>query len=444
MLATFTLGYAAQTVEFGGIALADYGQSVKPADLPQTRLTYGGRSPDAPWRKAAAARIDKYRKGNLQIAVSDKRGRPIKDAVVKVTMTRAAFRFGTCVNAKFLLGTGPDCDRYRANLVRLFNIAPAENELKWPGWAASKSEGLAVAQWLRSHGLDVRGHNLVWPTWQWSPPTLRADYEAHKAADGQQVARDWLAKTVKAHITDEVTALRGKVVDWDVINEPVLDHDYQDILGPDALADWLRTVHAADPEARLTVNDDVTLYGQAPDEAVNQRVALFHSLLSAHAPVSGIGLESHISPLGIPSVQQIQRSFDTFGAFGLPLTITEYDFTSEDPALEADFTRDFLTLAFSHPAVSGFVLWGFWDGNHWLNNEPIYNKDWSLKPAGQQYINLVLNQWRTNAQGRTNGLGKYQTRAFLGDYEITVTQGSVTKTVALSLPRTGHILRLTL
>ena len=36
----------------------------------------------------------------------------------------------------------------------------------------------------------------------------------------------------------------------------------------------------------------------------------------------------------------------------------------EDEEMQADYTRDFLTLAYSHPTVVGVQLWGFWERAH--------------------------------------------------------------------------------
>jgi hypothetical protein len=78
-------------------------------------------------------------------------------------------------------------------------------------------------------------------------------------------------------------------------------------------------------------------------------------------------------------------------------------------------------------------MWGFWDGRHWHNNAPLYRKDWSLKPAGQVYRDLVLGAFRTNLSGNADAAGVYRTRAFLGSYEITVSAAGKSKTVKFEL-----------
>jgi hypothetical protein len=66
-------------------------------------------------------------------------------------------------------------------------------------------------------------------------------------------------------------------------------------------------------------------------------------------------------------------------------------------------------------------MWGFWEGRHWLPAAAMYRRDWTLKPNGQAWIDLVKKQWWTTANGQTDTLGQFRTRAFHGDYQVTVT-----------------------
>src|SRR5688572_23119345 len=61
--------------------------------------SYAGRAEEAPWRVAAAQRIERYRKGTLRVVVTDRRGKPIPGATVRVSMRRHAFGFGSAVAA---------------------------------------------------------------------------------------------------------------------------------------------------------------------------------------------------------------------------------------------------------------------------------------------------------------------------------------------------------
>jgi hypothetical protein len=108
------------------------------------------------------------------------------------------------------------------------------------------------------------------------------------------------------------------------------------------------------------------------------------------------------------------------------------------------FTRDFYTALFSHPSVQGIIMWGFWDGSHWKNNAAMYKGDWTLKPGGQAYRDLVLRDWKTNVQLTTDAEGRVTTRGFLGDYEIQASVAGRTKPVKRSLDSRGASVTVTL
>jgi len=82
-------------------------------------------------------------------------------------------------------------------------------------------------------------------------------------------------------------------------------------------------------------------------------------------------------------------------------------------------------------------MWGFWEGAHWRTRGAMLRHDWSVKPNGEVYKDLVFKRWWTNANGKTGAQGTFATRGFLGDYEIEVKAGGKSKTVRASLPKEG-------
>src|SRR4051812_19982578 len=67
------------------------------------QFNYKGREPQAPWRKEAETRIDKFRKAALSIVVNDASGKPVPDADVSVKMKRHAFSWGAATRLPLLL-----------------------------------------------------------------------------------------------------------------------------------------------------------------------------------------------------------------------------------------------------------------------------------------------------------------------------------------------------
>jgi len=427
----FTLGLREQTVEIGGIELVNYESSKKVADLPFTKLGYAGSESGAAWRKAAEARIEKIRKGDLTVVVKDKSGKPVRGAEVAVRMRKHAFLFGTAVSgAAFSSGrmSAENLAQYKQEIVQLFNFAVMENENKWPQWANvdSRPATLATLDWLHASGLQVRGHNLVWPSWN------NTNVKAVQDARGDAAA---LAKVILDHIAETTTDLRGRFVDWDVINETFTNHDFMDILGRHAMVDWFKAARAGDPNVKLYINDFNILEGE--DKAhQDDYAATIQYLIDQGAPIDGIGLQSHFSARVTP-MDELMKRLDRFAAFGRELEITEFDIDSSDEATQADYTRDFLTATFSHPSVKAFVMWGFWEGSHWRPRGAMMRRDWSLKPNGEVYKDLVFKRWWTNADGKTGAQGTFATRGFQGEYEIEVKSGGKSKTVRATLPKEG-------
>jgi len=49
-----------------------------------------------------------------------------------------------------------------------------------------------------------------------------------------------------------------------------------------------------------------------------------------------------------------------FGDFGIPIWVTEYDSKTPDVNKRAENLENLYRIAFSHPAVEGIIMWGFW------------------------------------------------------------------------------------
>ncbi|CCW34445.1 beta-1,4-xylanase [Chthonomonas calidirosea] len=422
----FRLGYAPQTLLIGGIELRDYGPNISLSDLPTTPVHYDGEEPNAAWRKEAEARIRQIRMAPITIEVLDSSGKPVPGAQVHIAMLRHAFPFGSAVNAVDLLGNTPDDEQYRQTILKLFNRATIENQLKWQWWVFDRQTGPKAVQWLNDHHISVRGHNLVWPTWRYVPANVAALKDDPKA----------LAQAIDDHIRDELGALKGQCAEWDVVNEPVDNHEVYDALGGlDAVVHWYQLAHEIDPTTRLFINDyNILAAGGTDINHQNRYAEIIQYLLDHHAPLQGIGVQCHFGRNLTPPTRILQI-LDRFAKFGLPIEVTELDINVSDPQTQARYMRDFLTAAFSHPAVSGIVMWGFWEGAHWIPQAALFSKDWRIRPVGQAWEDMVFHRWWTDEKLTTNAKGICTTRGFLGDYVITVNQNGKVQTMNATLEK---------
>jgi endo-1,4-beta-xylanase len=267
-----------------------------------------------------------------------------------------------------------------------FNMVTPGNEMKWDTTEPSNGTfnfgpGDQIVSYAQSNSERVRCHNLVWhsqlPSWVSSLPTNQVQ------------------SAMETHITTEATHYKGKCYAWDVVNEPFNDDGTprQDVffnaMGIGYIADALRTAHAADPNAKLYLND-YNIEGQ--NAKSNAMFSLAQSLLAAGAPLNGIGLESHFILGQIPS--DMQANMQRFANLGLDVAVTELDDRITLPATSANLTQqatDFSNVVKDCLGVSrcvGVTQWAVGDADSWIPGffsgqgaATMFDQNYNPKPA---------------------------------------------------------------
>jgi len=163
-------------------------------------------------------------------------------------------------------------------------------------------------------------------------------------------------------------------------------------------------------------------------------------MVSKQAPFDGIGFEGHFKQLAfLTPPEELYSRLERFAALGKDLAITELEVAVPDPkdekqaALQADYTRDLLTVFLSHPKIVEVSFWAIWEPEARKTSSALFRADGTAKPNGQATIDLLRKQWWTDLTGKTDNEGKFNTRAFLGKYELTVTSAAKTKTLSADL-----------
>ncbi len=429
------LAWETQTVEVGGTAVLNFKNAYPLSQLPRNlhNDTYPGSAPDAPWRAEAAASIEQLRKANLTVEVQNGNGQQVNGAQIKIEMLQHEFAFGSAVISNRFGGGNAQNTTYEQKMLNLdghghgFNWVVFENDLKWPAWEqhwySSQAEIAHAVQWLQARDIKIRGHNLAWPGWTYSPADLQPN--ANNPT--------YLKNRIRNHVTSILTypGVGTACQDWDVLNEITANTDYANALagtpgyvtGRELYTEIFRQADSLAPNSKLYLNDYVALERGNNDDG---QTAIWRSrideLRAAGAPLEGIGFQGHFGafPTGIPTAKAILDEF--YDAYGLEAKITEYDISNlVPPQTQAQYMRDMLTTAFAHPSMNGFMMWGFWDGAHYSGNAPLFNLDWSLKPGGEAFIDQVFRQWWTDTTVVTLPSGLATVRGFRGKYRVTVT-----------------------
>jgi len=267
-----------------------------------------------------------------------------------------------------------------------FDMVTPGNEMKWDATEPSRGSfsfgaGDRIVSFAQAHGMRVRGHNLVWhsqlPAWVSGLPLTQVQ------------------SAMETHISTEATHYKGKVYAWDVVNEPFNEDGTlrQDVfyraMGAGYIADALRAAHAADPDAKLYLND----YNiEGTNAKSNGLYALAQSLLSQGVPLGGIGLESHFIAGQVP--QTMMSNMRRFADLGLDVAITELDDRIQLPATSAALQQqalDYHTVVSDCLALArcvGVSQWGVDDGHSWIPGTfpgygaaTMYDANYQPKPA---------------------------------------------------------------
>jgi len=428
---TFRLGGTKpQTLQFAKFEVINYRNRQKAEKLPSTETGYVGMEPDAPWRKAAAARIEKYRKADLVVEVADKNGRPLPGAKVHVELKRHAFGFGAAISLNAMFGdrNPEDAAKYRAAVEDLFNKVVFENRMKWKFFKDGDPQIDMALAWCAERKMPVRGHCMVWPAWQRLPRDMEREFAGRP---------DEFRRAIGEHVHKMATIYPDGFAEWDIVNELFSQHEFVDLLGKPVVADWFHIAKESNPNFTCYINDYAILagYDQAHQDNYHEWIEY---LLEQGAPVGGIGLQGHFRA-PIPP-EEILRRLDRFAEFGLEMQITEYDFDETDEMLQARFTRDFMTAVFSHPQVVGIMTWCLWEKAAWKATPAFFSKDWKKKRIAQAWEYMVEKEWHTEKTLAMGEDGTAQLRGFLGEYEITVkTRAGRRKTVPFSLGKEGGV-----
>jgi len=218
--------------------------------------------------------------------------------------------------------------------------------------------------------------------------------------------------------------------------------------------------------------DDVVNYARQR----KRYIELIRRLGDKHATPDVLGLQAHMGAWQKPAAQW--EFYEEMKTAGLPLHITEFwahtshlqkqgkalttpengDFVTKDiqansnqptyteteiETLQAEYVRDYLTVAFGHPAMEAFFFWGF-------SGFAFERKDNAItRPRlTYQYVHdLVRKQSKTTENKTTDKDGSLNFRGFYGDYLLTIPSETLQKPYLFVLTKRcikqGNLLRFT-
>ncbi|PSK66878.1 Endo-1,4-beta-xylanase Z [Micromonospora sp. MH33] len=368
------------------------------------------------WITAGAVAIATV--GALNVAPATA-GRPYNpaDQSLRNLALRHGLAIGTAVDLAAL--DDPADPRYRQLAASEFSTVTAENAMKWESLEPTRGSynwGPAdqLVAFAKQNNQRVRGHVLVWhnqlPGWLTSG-----------VADGS-ISDAELRDILRDHITAVVTHFKGRIWQWDVVNEAVSDPwdtpstlHYKGFwaqhLGPGYIADAFRWARAADPHALLFYNDyNIEAFGSG--DPANDKTQFVYDmakdLLAQGVPIDGIGSQGHLgTQYGNFDTLQVAGALRKFAGLGLATAFTEVDVRSQltagvqagdsneiNPRLQASAANFSVLLqaCLAERHCLSFTVWGFTDKHSWVTgwfSDPpeglatVYDENYQPKRAYQ-------------------------------------------------------------
>ncbi|PVD25620.1 hypothetical protein C0Q70_13279 [Pomacea canaliculata] len=401
-----TIAFTSATFYFQGPA-PGVGFAVDQASITELNLS------DANWRQQTDEVINRVRKSDINLRITTDSGVTPSQVQIKVKQTKKSFPFGSAVSAyKYVDSTQ---QKYRDWIHTHLNWAVLENALKWTmlEWDQGnfKSEpAMGTIKGLTSHGIKVRGHNLVWSaSTDFIPPWVRA------------LSGDQLRTTVKQHIEKVCNMTRGYLQHWDVNNENLHGWWFQDRLQDrDYDLEIFRIAHKACPDTLLFLNEYSVVAGGGVTQAYLEQAKRFKA---ANVGLGGIGVQSHFAYNFEPSPALVKYRLDTLKQAGVSIWATEMTVEVDDENKRADYYERALRALYGHEAVDGILLWGFWDQAHYAGEKAalVRGDNLELTAAGRRVLHLLEEEWMTDETFTpTSSNSQHTVRGFHGDYEVTV------------------------
>ncbi|KAL1841523.1 hypothetical protein VTJ49DRAFT_6952 [Mycothermus thermophilus] len=286
--------------------------------------------------------------------------------------------FGTCTDQR-LLQSGRNAAIIEAN----FGQVTPENSMKWESINPQRgtySWGQAdyLVNWATARNKTIRGHTFVWHSqlagW------VRNIYN-----------RDELTRVIQDHITTVMTRYKGKIYHWDVVNEmfnedgSIRSSVFSNVLREDFVGIAFRAARAADPWAKLYIND----YNlDSPNYAKVTRGMVDHvrRWLQQGIPIDGIGTQGHLQAGQGNGLAQAIRVLASSGV--KEVAVTELDI--QNGSNGNDYTA-VVRGCLDEPKCVAITVWGVRDNDSWRpqGNPLLFDSNYNPKANYNAIVQLL-------------------------------------------------------
>ena len=330
------------------------------------------------------------------------------DETLRSLAEKNGIYIGAILNSQWFSGGLPG--NYEQIHKAQFNIVVAENEMKFDATEPSEgrfnySNGDKMVKYAQQNGMRVRGHALAWHS---QVPGWVNNYRNDKQK---------LLKVLKNHIQNVVSHWKGKVAEWDVVNEAISNNEpmwrsqsvwYQGI-GPEFIDSAFVWTHAVDPDAELCYNDYNLEQGVNPKAKAGFLLEQVKRWVKNGIPIHCVGSQTHVEDTTtdkhfIGSPDSLRSLAKELAKLNVKLKITELDIgfksginvSKSDLERQGQTFRQYLDIILEEPNADTYLIWGVSDKWSWLgglNRQKglIYDDNLKPKPAFDSLLVRLQN-----------------------------------------------------
>lgn len=380
-----------------------------------------------------------HRKAARTLVIKDAQGLPMKGQTIRATLKKHKFKFACGAFDTIPLMDPRTPEDKRELLQKNFEswhelcdigIMPFYQGRYEPAKDQPRYEEYSRAvDLLLANGHIVKGHPLCWHT---------ADARWLLPMSNAEVLENQLGR-----IRRDMTAFKGRVTIWDVINETVIMPEFDKTVNAiTRLCQYMGRIplikalfeeaRATDPTATLLINDFNTS---------DRYLHVIEDLLAAGVRPDAIGIQSH-QHQGPWGAEKLAEVVARFSKLGIPLHFTEnsmvsgtlmpphiidlndwqvdsWPTTPEGEEQQARWILEMLDYLFEQPNVHVFTNWDYEDGK-WLKAPTgMVREDGSLKPSYHAIYNRFHRDWHTDVTLQADENGVINLEGFKGEYELT-------------------------
>lgn len=411
-------------------------------------------------KKRVPEGIEKYRKGDCKIRLTDSEGNPLKNTEVSVNQISHDFKFGAHIFMLDEFESEEDNKKFRDMFADYFNLAtipfywdtlePEEGKPRYDKNSKKIYRRPApdlCLEYCNEKGIDAKLHCLVYDkfTADWMPKDNMAEME----------------RLYEKRFKEIFERYAGKLMEFEVINEtlqmPWWTTDSV-ITSKKDLNEWaFGLAEKYFPNETLVINEGGVNIELAKKGIWSNYYMEIENALLKGVRIDKIGIQHHLftgaTAKTEEELEEARKSeyledanpevsfkmLDALAEFGLPLELTEVTVPTfgegeEFEDLQAEILKNLYTVWFSHPAVNTIVYWNQVEGHCYVDKERwnennclggLFHKDLTPKKSALMLKKLIKEDWHTALTLKTDDEGYIEFRGFFGDY--TLTCGDITK-----------------